>query len=531
MLSNPGRTGAHPRAELNELIVVSTPTVTTNASAAVQSMRSKRQWVALAVLMLPVLLISIDNTVLNFALPAISEALQPTGTQLLWMIDIYPLMLAGLLVSMGSLGDRIGRRKLLLIGSAGFGIVSVAAAFAPSIEWLIAARALLGFFGAMLMPSTLSLLRSVFTDRDQRRLAVAIWASGFAAGSALGPIVGGMLLEHFSWGSVFLLAVPLLLPLMLLVPLLVPESRDPHPGKIDVPSILLSLVTMLPVVFGIKHIAESGFDALGVVGILIGVAAGVLFVRRQYRLETPMLDPELFRRGAFSGAVLINLLSVVALVGGLFFVSQHLQLVLGLSPMTAGFVLVPGLVIMIIAGLAVVPIAKRVRPSRLIPAALLISAGGYAAIALSGGQISALGIAITFSALGLGIGAAETVSNELILTNVPADKAGAASAVSETAYELGAVLGTAILGTILTASYRAAVELPQGLSVAQQAAAGETLGGAVAVAGQLPADAATALLESARLAFDSGVGLAAWIGTAMVLAAAIIGLTTLRKAR
>lgn len=502
-----------------------------SAPAAVQPTRSRKQWVALAVLMLPVLLVSIDNTVLNFALPAISEALQPTGTQLLWMIDIYPLMLAGLLVSMGSLGDRIGRRKLLLIGSAGFGIVSAAAAFAPSIEWLIAARALLGFFGAMLMPSTLSLLRSVFTDRDQRRMAVAIWASGFAAGSALGPIVGGFLLEHFTWGSVFLLAVPLLVPLMILVPILVPESRDPHPGKIDIPSILLSLFTMLPIVFGIKRIAEGGFDVVGVITVLVGLAAGVFFVRRQNRLETPMLDPDLFRQSAFSGAVLINLLSVIALVGGLFFVSQHLQLVLGLSPMNAGLVLVPGLVIMIIAGLAVVPIAKRVRPSRLVPAALLISAGGYVAIALSGGHISALGIAITFTALGLGIGAAETVSNELILTNVKPEKAGAASAVSETAYELGAVLGTAILGTILTASYRAAVELPQGLSAVQQTAAGETLGGAVSVAGQLPADAAAALLNSAREAFDSGVGLAAWIGAGLVLAAAVVGLTMLRKAR
>ncbi len=481
--------------------------------------------------MLPVLLVSIDNTVLNFALPAISEALKPSGTQLLWMIDIYPLMLAGLLVAMGSLGDRIGRRRLLLIGSAGFGIVSVAAAFAPSIEYLIAARALLGFFGAMLMPSTLSLLRSVFTDRDQRRLAVAIWASGFAAGSALGPIVGGFLLEHFSWGSVFLIAVPLLLPLLIMVPLLVPESRDPHPGKIDVPSILLSLFTMLPIVIGIKRVAEGGFDLFGAAAVLVGLAAGVLFVRRQNGLETPMLDPDLFRRSAFTGAVLINLFSVIALVGGLFFVSQHLQLVLGLSPLNAGLVLVPGLVVMIIAGLAVVPVAKRVRPSHLIPAALLISAGGYAAIAISGGQISALGIALTFTALGLGIGAAETVSNELILTNVSADKAGAASAVSETAYELGAVLGTAILGTILTASYRAAVELPLGLTTAQHAAAGETLGGAVAVADQLPAASAAALLDSARAAFDSGVGLAATIGAGLVLAAAVIGFTMLRKAR
>lgn len=526
-----------PARHKEELIVVSSPspslitTASATAPAAVRRARGSRQWLALAVLMLPTLLVSIDNTVLNFALPAISEALQPSGTQLLWMIDIYPLMLAGLLVSMGSLGDRVGRRRLLLIGSAGFGVVSAAAAFAPSVEWLIAARALLGFFGAMLMPSTLSLLRSVFTDRDQRRLAVAVWASGFAAGSALGPVVGGALLEHFSWGSVFLIAVPVLIPLMILVPILVPESRDPHPGTIDVPSILLSLVTMLPIVYGIKHIAESGIDPIGPIAIVLGAGAGVLFVRRQTRLETPMLDPGLFRHGAFSGAILVNLFSVIALVGGLFFVSQHLQLVLALSPLNAGLVLVPGLVVMIVAGLAVVPVAKRVRPSRLIPVALAFSVVGYAAVALSGGQISALGIGLTFAALGLGIGAAETVSNELILSGVPADKAGAASAVSETAYELGAVLGTAILGTILTASYRAAVELPQGLSAAQQAAAGETLGGAVAVAGQLPADAASALLDSARHAFDSGVGVAAWIGAGLVLAAAVIAATTLRKAR
>ncbi len=490
-----------------------------------------RAWIALVVLMLPVLLVSIDNTVLNFALPEISEALTPSGTQLLWMIDIYPLMLAGLLVSMGSLGDRIGRRKLLFVGSLGFGVVSAIAAFAPSIEWLIAARASLGFFGAMLMPPTLSLLRSVFRNRDQRRMAIAVWASGFAAGSALGPIVGGVLLEHFWWGSVFLIAVPILLPLLILLPILVPESRDPHPGRIDVPSILLSLIAMLPIVFGIKWFAEHGPDVWGIGGVILGLVAGWIFVARQNRLETPMLDPALFTRGAFSGAVGINLLSVIALVGGLFFVSQHLQLVLGLSPLSAGLVLVPGLITMIIAGLVVVPIARRVRPSRLIPVALLISVGGYSAVALSGGQIDALGIAITFSALGLGIGAAETVSNELILSSAPADKVGAASAVSETAYELGAVLGTAILGTILTASYRSGVILPPGLTAAQQQAAGETLGGASAVAAQLPPGAAAALLDSARAAFDSGVAVAAWIGAALVLTAAVVAVFSLRSAR
>ena len=190
-----------------------------------------RGWAALAVLMLPVLLVSVDNTVLSFALPAISLDLAPTSIQQLWIIDAYPLVLASLLVTMGSLGDRFGRRRMLLIGATGFAAVSVLAAFAPTAALLIAARAGMGVFGAMLMPSTLSLLRGIFTDRDQRRLAIAVWAAGFSAGSALGPIVGGLLLEHFAWGSVFLLSVPVLVPLLVLAPLLVPESRDPNPGR------------------------------------------------------------------------------------------------------------------------------------------------------------------------------------------------------------------------------------------------------------------------------------------------------------
>ncbi|GEP26616.1 MFS transporter [Cryobacterium levicorallinum] len=501
------------------------------AVSALTVVHDRRRWWALAVLMLPVLLVSIDNTVLNFALPAISEATRPTGVQLLWMVDIYPLVLAGLLVAMGSLGDRIGRRRLLMIGSAGFGVVSVFAAFAPSIEGLIIARAALGFFGAMLMPSTLSLLRSTFVDRDQRRLAIAIWATGFAAGSALGPVVGGILLEHFAWGSVFLIAVPVLLPLLVLAPILVTESRDPHPGRIDLLSIALSLGTMLPIVYGIKSIAEHGVTWITVAPIALGLGLGVWFVRRQLHVPNPMLDMGLFRRGAFSGAVGVNLLSVTALVGCLFFISQHLQLVLGLSPLNAGLVLVPGLAAMIVAGLLIVPIARRVRPSRVVPVALLVSVAGFASIALRGGAIDAFWIGVAFVLLGIGIGAAETVSNELIVATAPADKAGAASAVSETAYELGAVLGTAVLGTILTVSYRAAVLLPDGLSAADRLAAGETLGGAVSVARHLSPAAGEQLLESARHAFDSGVGLTAWIGVALVLGAAVVALLSLRRAR
>ena len=262
-----------------------------------------REWIALAVLMLPVLLVAVDATVLSFALPSISQSLTPTGTQLLWMVDIYPLVLAGLLVSMGSLADRIGRRRLLLIGAVGFAAVSALAAYAPSAQWLIAARAALGFFGAMLMPATLSLLRNLFVDRQQRRLAIAIWAAGFSGGAALGPIVGGFLLEHYWWGSAFLMAVPVLVLLLILAPIFVPESKDPNPGRLDLVSIALSLLTMAPLVYAIKAVAHDGISTLAIGLVAVGLLAGSAFVRRQLTRPNPMLDVRFFRRSAFTGAV------------------------------------------------------------------------------------------------------------------------------------------------------------------------------------------------------------------------------------
>lgn len=488
-----------------------------------------RGWAALVVLMLPVLLVSVDNTVLSFALPEISLDLAPSAIEQLWIIDAYPLVLAGLLVTMGTLGDRFGRRRMLLIGATGFAAVSALAAFAPTAALLIAARALMGVFGAMLMPSTLSLLRSIFTDRDQRRLAIAVWASMFSAGSALGPIVGGFLLEHFSWGSVFLMAVPVLVPLLILAPLLVPESRDPHPGRIDPLSILLSLATMVPIVYAIKELAVHGIVSIAPVLFVVGAGFGVLFVRRQLKAEQPMLDMRLFRRGTFSGALLVNLLSVVSLVGFLYFVAQHLQLIVGLSPMQAGFALVPGLVAMIIAGLVVVPIAKRFPARVVVPIALLFSAAGYIAVAFStaGGSVAVLVAA--FAALGIGIGAAETVSNELILSSAPPEKAGAASAVSETAYELGAVLGTSVLGGILTAFYRSHLVLPEGVAGGAADAARETLAGAMAEAAHLDPTLGQALRDAAATAFDGGVTVTALIGAGLVVLAGVLAAITLRE--
>jgi DHA2 family multidrug resistance protein-like MFS transporter len=286
---------------------------------------------------------------------------------------------------------------------------------------------------------------------------------------------------------------------------------------------------MGPVVYGIKSLATDGFSGYGVQAIVLGSFAGVWFVRRQLRARSPMLDVRLFRQGSFGGAVLVNLFSVIALVGFLYFVSQHLQLIAGLTPVAAGLALLPGLVAMIIAGLAVVPVARRVRPRILVPAALALSAAGYAVVALFATGDSIAPVVLAFVLLGVGIGAAETVSNELILSSAPAAKAGAASAVSETAYELGAVLGTAVLGSILAAHYRGAIELPALLTSAQADAARETLAGAVTVAEELPASLGAELVASAAHAFDSGVVVTSLIGVGLMVAAAAIAAVALRN--
>ncbi|GGH39982.1 MFS transporter [Microbacterium album] len=502
----------------------------TRALAPTTTRAGWRAWTALVALMLPVLLVSVDNTVLTFALPGIAADLAPTSAQQLWMIDAYSLVLAGLLVTAGSLGDRFGRRRMLLIGASGFGIVSVLAAFAPTAELLIAARAGLGVFGAMLMPSTLSLLRTIFTDRDQRRLALAVWASMFSAGAALGPILGGFILEHFWWGAVFLLAIPMLVPMLILVPLLVPESRDPRPGPVDLTSVALSMATMVPIVYGIKEIAVHGLSGTTAVLFAAGGGFGWLFVRRQLRLPVPMLDMALFRRPGFSGAVLVNLLSVTALVGFLYFVAQHLQLVVGLAPMIAGVMLLPGMAAMIVGGIGVVPIARRYSPRAVIPAALAFSVAGYVMVAWSGAH--ELGVLIAaFAVLGVGIGAAETVATELVLTRAEPEKAGAASAVSETAYEVGAVLGTSILGGILTWWYRATLDVPVGVPEELAFASRETLAGAMHAAETVGGVAGEALRQAAAVAFDGGVVVTSLIGAGLVVVAGVIAATTLGRHR
>ncbi|OFI38908.1 MFS transporter [Arthrobacter sp. SW1] len=497
-----------------------------------RSLGAGQRWLALAALMFPVLLISVDNTVLSFAVPSLSVALQPSGTELLWIIDVYALVLAGLLVPMGSIGDRIGRRKLLLIGATGFALVSVLASFATDAGQLIAARALLGVFGAMLGPATLSLIRNIFTDAAERRTAIAVWAAGFSGGAALGPLAGGLLLEHFEWGAVFLLAVPMLLPLLILAPLVVPESKDPNPSPVDPASILLVMAAMVPFVYGIKEFAHDGGPAV-LLPLAVGLVSGVLFVRRQLRRQrsgrAPMLDMSLFRHKAFSVSLAANLLSIFSLVGFIYFMSQHLQLVAGRTPLEAGTLMLPGLALTIVAGLVTVPVVRRIRPAHVVTAGLLLNMSGYVVVLMfgQGGELWAL--LLGFAVVGAGVGAAETISNDLILASVPAPQAGAASAISETAYEVGSVMGTAVLGSILTAAYRSAVEVPSTLAGDAARHASETLGGAIDAAKLLPVEQAEALLESARHAFDSGVGITSAIGMVLMLAAAVMVAVVLRQ--
>ncbi|GAB3500712.1 MFS transporter [Amycolatopsis cihanbeyliensis] len=485
----------------------------------------RREWVALGVLTLPVLLISVDMTVLGFALPYLSEDLAPTGAQQLWIVDSYGFLLAGLLITMGTLGDRIGRRRLLLAGAAAFGIASIIAAFSTSAPMLIAARALLGIGGATLMPSTLSLIRTVFTDDRQRRIAIAAWAAAFSGGMALGPVLGGWLLEHFWWGSVFLINVPVMVLLLVLGPILLPEARDPNPGRFDPLSAVLSLGAVLPVVYGIKKIAESGPDLLGVGAILLGFAVGVRFVNRQRRLADPMLDLDLFRDRRFSVSVGTNTLGVFALSSVFFLAPQYLQLVLGMSPVTAALWMLPATAAGVVSSLGAAQLATRFAVPHLIGVGLLTAAAGFLALTQVGVESGIAALVVGFVLVGAGVPLSEALTTDLAISTAPPRRAGAASGISETGFELGGALGVAVLGSVATAVYRA--ELPGTAS----AAARDTLGGAVATARQLPPAQAGELLGSAQQAFVHGMQVSAVLGAVLLAYTAVQAMLLLRTSR
>jgi MFS transporter, DHA2 family, multidrug resistance protein len=491
----------------------------------------RREWIGLVVIALPCLLYSMDLTVLELAVPKLSADLKPTSSQLLWIMDIYGFLLAGFLITMGTLGDRIGRRRLLLIGAAAFGAASVLAALSTSSEMLIITRALLGVAGATLAPSTLSMIRNMFLDPDQRTFAIGVWGASFAAGAAIGPLAGGVLLQFFWWGSVFLLAVPVMALLLVLGPLLLPEFRDPEAGWLDLLSAGMSLAAVLALIFGLKQFAAYGLEWLPLACILVGLAIGAVFVRRQRTLSDPLIDLRLFRVPAFSASLAAFLLSIFVIAGIFFFIAQYLQLVLGLSPLEAGLWTLPsagGL----IAGSMLSPLAaRRFRPAYVMAAGLALSAFGFGVVAQIG-EGPGLGFLVAGSVIfSLGAAPVGTLATDIIVGSAPPERAGAASGISETSAEFGGALGIAVLGSIGTAVYRSEVAgaSPEGVPPYAAEAARDTIGGAVAVADQLPGPLAAELLDAAREAFTQALQVSAITSAAIVLGLAVLTAILLRN--
>lgn len=491
-----------------------------------------REWIGLAVLALPTLLVSIDVSVVILALPHISESLGADSAQQLWIMDIYGFMLAGFMITMGTLGDRIGRRKLLMIGGAGFGIASVLAAFSPTALTLILSRALLGIAGATIAPSILALITNMFRDAGQRAFAISIWMVCFMSGMTVGPLVGGLMLEHFWWGSVFLLGVPAMLLLLATAPSLLPEYRDTNAGRLDLASVALSLLAILPVIFGLKEIAKNGPSAVPIVSALVGIGFGIAFVIRQRRLDDPLLDMRLFSNRAFATAV--GSMFGITMTGAIMlFISQYLQLVLGLSPLRAGLWLMPGVAASVVGFLLAPLIAQRVRPAPLIACGLVVSAIGLVAIMQVGGSFGLAALVTGFALTNLGCTPLVTLSSGIVVGSAPPEKAGSAAAMSETSAELGFALGIAALGSVGTAVYRhqIGVDLPAGLTPEAFAAARDTLAGAIVAAASLDTQTAAALLDAAREAFLAAMRIVALASAGIVLCLAAIDLVLLRHVR
>jgi DHA2 family multidrug resistance protein-like MFS transporter len=493
----------------------------------------RREWVGLGVIALPCLLYSMDLTVLYLAVPSLTEDLEPSSSELLWITDIYGFFLAGFLITMGTLGDRIGRRRLLLIGAVAFGLASILAAFSTSVGMLVVSRALLGVAAATLAPSTLSLIRNMFLDPQQRTFAIGVWATSFSVGAAIGPLLGGVLLEFFWWGSVFLLALPVMALLLVLGPKLLPEFRDPDAGRLDLVSAGLSIASVLAVIYGLKRIAESGLGWTALLWILAGLVVGAVFVSRQTRLADPLIDLRLFRSRRFNASLASNTLSLAIAFGIFLFIAQYLQLVLGLSPLEAGLWTVPSAGGFIAGSLLAPFLVRFIRPAFVVAGGLVVAALGLALLTQVEGNSDLAVVVIGSVVVALGVAPPVTLATDLIVGCAPPERAGVASGISETGAELGGALGIAVLGSIGVAVYRneLADAVLAGVPPAQAASASDTLGGALEVADTLQEQPAAALLDTAQEAFTQGLQIAALTGAAVAVATAVMAAVFLRRTR
>lgn len=488
----------------------------------------RREWWGLAVLCLPTLLTTVDINVLLLALPRLSADLGAGSTQQLWITDIYGFMIAGFLVTMGTLGDRVGHRRVLLTGAAGFTIASVLAALSSSTGMLLISRALLGVAAATVMPSVLALISRMFPDPRQQGAAFGIWGSSIMLGLLLGPTIGGLLLSAFWWGSVFLMGVPVMLALLVTGPSLLPRSRSADPGRLDPLSVVLSLGAILPFAYGLKELARNGWHPVALLSIVVGLVLAAVFVVRQRQLTNPMLDLTLFTHPAVGSVVLFGLVIGFIMSGTGLVITQYLQLVEGLTPLRVGLWMLIPTFAMIVGGNVGPAIARRVRPAYVIAAGLVVSAAGALILTRVNREAGLAAVVIGLVVVFAGNGPGSSLGNLLLMSSAPPAKAGTAGSLSSTGGELGLALGVAILGSVANAVYRGQVDVPATVPAEGARAAGESIAGALSVAGGLPAPAGPELLASARDAFTSSLHVVSAITAVLFLGVAALVLTTLR---
>ncbi|GHC79535.1 MFS transporter [Streptomyces flavofungini] len=484
------------------------------------------RWVVLVVLCVSLLLVAVDATVLHVAVPAVTEDLKPGAIELLWIVDIYPLVCASLLILFGTLGDRVGRRRVLLFGYGLFGVASAIAALADTPHVLIAARALLGVGGAMIMPATLSILRQVFPDRRERALAIGIWSAVAAVGAACGPLLGGFLLEHFWWGSVFLINIPLMLVSLPVGRWLLPESTGARNGPWDVVGALMAAGGLFGLVLGVKRLGggESPLGATTLLSVLVGGGLLIAFVRRQRRRRYPLVDLAMFTRPAFSTSVGCIVLAMLALVGLELIAAQYLQLVLGLSPLETGLRLLPLTIAAMAAGLAGSRMLQRFGPRAMVATGFGLTALAVAALTAMGGEDNAPLMLTGFVLLGFGLETTLFGAYESMLSEAPPTQAGGAAAIGETSYQLGAGIGIALLGSVMNAAYAPGLSSVRGVPAADSAAASHSLGEAYEVAARLGGSRGEALRAAARDSFVHGLHVTLLVSAGLLLLGALAAL-------
>jgi DHA2 family multidrug resistance protein-like MFS transporter len=499
-----------------------------DTSAGTTARAGRKEFIGLAVLALPTILVALDMSVLYLALPHLGGDLGASSVQQLWITDIYGFLVAGLLITMGNVGDRIGRKRLLMIGAAAFAVVSVLAAYSTSPEMLMVMRALLGVAGATIMPSTMSLIAAMFQDPKQNAMAMGVWMGCFMGGAALGPIIGGGLLEIFWWGSVFLLGVPVMVILLVLGPKVLPEFKNPAAGKVDPASVVLSLVAILPIIYGLKQISHDGASVLPIVAVVVGVVCTVMFLRRQKRVDNPLLDLGLFRNRTFSSALSLTV-AAGFIAGNQLFVYMYLQSAEGLSPVaTALWLVAPALCTLVMIQVAPL-LARRIPPGRVIAFGLVVSAIGFLLLTQVDGSGDVPLLVTSLMIANLGMGPMSGLCAALAMQSAPMEKLGSAAGMTATSGEFGIAMGVAVLGTVGTTLYRNTIEVDPSVPAATADAAAESIAGAQTAAGSLPPADAGNLLESAYQAITTSVHGTAIGSAIIVVVAAVVAAIGLRN--